>query len=42
MGEKVGKFEDLEVWKEGMRLATKIYRALNACFIGVRPILLAY
>ena len=31
MGEKVGKFEDLEVWKEGMRLATKIYRALNAC-----------
>jgi len=31
MGEKVGKFEDLEVWKEGMRLATKIYRALNTC-----------
>ena len=31
MGGKVGRFEDLEVWKEGMRLATKIYRALNAC-----------
>ena len=31
MGEKVGKFEDLEVWKEGIRLATKIYRALNTC-----------
>jgi len=31
MGEKVGRFEDLDVWKEGMRLATKIYRALNAC-----------
>ena len=31
MGEKVGRFEDLEVWKEGMRLAAKIYRALNAC-----------
>ena len=31
MGEKVAKFEDLEVWKEEMRLATKIYRALNAC-----------
>ncbi len=31
MGEKVSRFEDLEVWKEGMRLATKIYRALNAC-----------
>ena len=31
MGEKVGKFEDLEVWKEGMRLATKIYGALNTC-----------
>ena len=31
MGEKVGKFEDLEVWKEGMRLAVKIYRALNTC-----------
>jgi len=31
MGEKVGKFEDLEVWKEGMRLAIKIYEALNTC-----------
>jgi len=31
MGVKVGRFEDLEVWKEGMRLATKIYRALNTC-----------
>ena len=31
MGEKVGKFEDLEVWKEGMRLAVKIYRVLNTC-----------
>ncbi len=26
MGGKVGRFEDLEVWKEGMRLVTKIYR----------------
>jgi len=24
MGEKVGKFEDLEVWKEGMRLSAGI------------------
>jgi len=32
MGEKpVGKFEDLEIWKEGMRLATKIYDALGGC-----------
>ena len=31
MGEKVAKFEDLEVWKEGMRLAIRIYGALNAC-----------
>jgi four helix bundle protein len=31
MGEKVGRFEDLDVWKEGMRLATKIYRALKTC-----------
>ena len=31
MGEKVGRFEDLEVWKEGMRLATEIYQALNTC-----------
>ena len=31
MGVKVGRFEDLEVWKEGMRLATKMYRALNTC-----------
>jgi len=28
---KVGKFEDLEVWKEGMRLASKVYQALSAC-----------
>ncbi len=31
MGEKVSKFEDLEVWKEGMRLTIKIYQALNTC-----------
>jgi four helix bundle protein len=31
MGEKIGRFEDLEVWKEGMRLAVKIYRTLNTC-----------
>jgi four helix bundle protein len=31
MGGKVGKLEDLRVWQEGMRLAVKIYRALNAC-----------
>ena len=31
MGEKICKFEDLEVWKESMRLAAEIYRALNAC-----------
>ena len=31
MGEKVGRIEDLEVWKEGMRLATEIYQALNTC-----------
>ncbi len=27
----VSRFEDLEVWKEGMRLAVKIYRSLEAC-----------
>ena len=38
MGEKIGKFEDLEVWKEGMRkgscseLRTQIYLAVE---IGV-------
>jgi four helix bundle protein len=31
MGYKIGKFEDLRVWQEGMRLTTKIYRVLNAC-----------
>jgi hypothetical protein len=31
MGEKVEKCEGLEVWKEGMRLATKIYRVLDTC-----------
>ena len=28
---RVNKFEDLEVWKEGMSLATKIYKELKDC-----------
>ena len=31
VGQKVCKFEDLEVWKEGLRLATNIYRVLRTC-----------
>lgn len=31
MGEKICRFEDLEVWKEGMRLASRIYRVLRDC-----------
>lgn len=29
MNNKIEKFEDLEVWKESMRLATKIYESLK-------------
>ena len=29
MTEKVEKFEDLEVWKESMRLAVSIYECLR-------------
>ncbi|MFA7166279.1 MAG: four helix bundle protein [Desulfoplanes sp.] len=31
MGEKIRRFEDLEVWKEGMRLASNVYRVLKEC-----------
>lgn len=31
MSEKIRKFEDLEVWKESMRLAVKIYDCLKDC-----------
>jgi len=31
MGQKISKFEDLEVWKEGMTLAAIIYRKLKDC-----------
>ena len=31
MGQKISKFEDLEVWKEGMHLAARIYRELKDC-----------
>ena len=31
MVKKIGKFEDLQVWKEGMLLATKIYTSLVNC-----------
>lgn len=31
MGEKIQKFEDLEVWKESMRLAEKLYNQLKDC-----------
>ncbi len=27
----IGKFEDLEVWKEGMRLSKNIYQVLISC-----------
>ena len=28
---KIGKFEDLEVWKESMNLSVLVYRALRDC-----------
>jgi four helix bundle protein len=31
MSDKIEKFEDLNVWKEAMRLATKTYSLLNDC-----------
>jgi four helix bundle protein len=31
MVKKIGKFEDLQVWKEGMLLTTKIYTSLVNC-----------
>ena len=31
MVNKIKKFEDLQVWKEGMQLATKIYKSLINC-----------
>ena len=31
MGQKISKFEDLEVWKEGINLAVRIYRELKDC-----------
>lgn len=31
MNDKVEKFEDLEVWKESMRLTVKIYECLKNC-----------
>ena len=31
MAEKIGKFEDLNVWKESMRLAIEIYQVLEGC-----------
>jgi len=31
MSGKIDKFEDLEVWKEAMRLAVNLYRLLNEC-----------
>jgi len=31
MGQKITKFEDLEVWKEGIKLAVRIYRELKDC-----------
>ena len=31
MGQKISKFEDLEVWKEGMNLSAGIYRELKDC-----------
>ena len=29
--EKVTKFEDLEIWKKGMRLAVEIYKLMQSC-----------
>ena len=31
MVKKIEKFEDLQVWKEGMQLAIKIYNSLASC-----------
>jgi len=31
MGNKIDKFEDLDVWKESMRLAVNLYRLLKEC-----------
>ncbi len=31
MGEKVSRFEDLDVWKEGMSLTRRIYLILKDC-----------
>lgn len=31
MGKKIEKFEDLEVWKEGMRLVVDIYQYFSIC-----------
>ena len=28
---KIQKFEDLEVWKEGVRLSVEIYKSLGGC-----------
>ena len=28
---KIQKFEDLEVWKEGVRLSVEIYKSLGEC-----------
>ncbi len=31
MGSKIERFEDLEVWKEGVRLAVALYKQLATC-----------
>ncbi len=31
MGSKIKRFEDLEVWKEAMRLAVTLYKQLTTC-----------
>jgi four helix bundle protein len=31
MAERIERFEDLEVWKEGMRLAVELYDCLKEC-----------
>ena len=31
MASGIEKFEDLKVWKEGMRLAVELYKALESC-----------
>jgi len=31
MNDKINRFEDLEVWKESMRLAVAVYEALKPC-----------